>query len=147
VFAAIEPKFSVADGGIHEGAVMGPFRMRMGSRLKMATGDAHALEWDCTGDLQLSNERNLSEQQLLLGGRREFRQSARDLRTCPCELCTQSEAIGRCSHQYSPRIFGIGVAPYESFASEGTECVCNACRGDNEVRSNLLWSHTRSPTG
>ncbi len=138
MFTAIEPKIPAADGGIHEGAVMGPLRVRMGVRLKMAAGDAHALERNCTGDLHLSNERNLGEQQLPLGGRRKLRQRAGDLRACPDDLGAESEAIWRRTHERCPRVAGIDVAPNKSLADERAEGVRNARRGNSQMCRNLL---------
>ena len=147
MLTAIEPKITAADGGIHEGAVMGPFRMRMGVRLKMAAGDAHALEWDCTGDLQLSNERNLGKQQLLLGSRRKLRQSVGDLRACLGNLGAESETVWRRTHERCPRVAGIGVAPNKPLADERTESVRNARSGNSQMCRNLLGAQTSGSAG
>ena len=126
---------------------MGPFRMRMGVRLKMAAGDAHALEWDCTGDLQLSNERDMGEQQLLLGGRGKLRQSAGDLRACPVDLGAESEAVWRRTHERCPRVAGIGVAPNKPLADECAESVRNARSGNSQMCRNLLGAQAYGSTG
>jgi hypothetical protein len=59
MLTAIEPEVPVADGGVHEGAMMGLGRAWMGVRPKMAAAYAHALLGNGTCELKGSDDPNL----------------------------------------------------------------------------------------
>lgn len=147
MLTAIEPEIPAADRGVHKGAVMGLGRARVGLRPKVPAGDAHPLERNGAGDLQLPDETYVGEQQLFLGGGRQRRQRTCDLRGRLRDFGAKSATGRRWPYDRRSRIAGVGIAAHKTLANESAYGVCDARRGDGQMGGDVLRSQAGRPTG